>query len=81
MARGWESKSVESQQEDVSRYRDPSTGVNPQQRADFERQRALELTRVRAAGDLSRATSEAHQRMLTQALEAIDAELAQLRAR
>lgn len=78
MARGWESKAIESQQEDAARDRVRKPDVTPAQRADLERRRTLELTRARAAADLERATSAPHRRMLEQALAAIDEQLAQL---
>jgi hypothetical protein len=78
MARGWESKSIESQQDEAARDRVPKRPLTPQQIADNERRRTLELTRARAADDLSRATSPNHRRLLEQTLSAIDDQLAQL---
>jgi hypothetical protein len=78
MARGWESKAIESQQEEAARERKPARPLTPQQRADAERRRTLELTRARAAADLDRATSPAHRRMLEEALKALDLQLAAL---
>jgi hypothetical protein len=78
MARGWESKSVESQQEEAARDRVRKPALTPEQRATEERRRTLELARTRAAEDLSRATAPHHRRMLEQAMAAIDAQLAQL---
>lgn len=42
------------------------------------RREALQLSRARAADDLSRASAPAHRRMLEQAISAIDAQLADL---
>jgi len=78
MARGWESKSVESQQEEAARDRAPKPALTPQQRLDLEKRRSLELSKARAHADLSRATSAAHRRMLEQAIAAIDEQLARL---
>jgi hypothetical protein len=78
MARGWESKAIESQQEEAARERKPVRPLTPAQRADAERRRTLELTRTRAAADLDRATSPAHRRMLEEALKALDLQLAAL---
>ncbi len=80
MARGWESKSIESQQEEAARDRVQRPALTPEQRADAERLQTLELTRVRAAADLDRATAPAHRRMLEQTLAAIDEELARLQS-
>jgi hypothetical protein len=79
MARGFESKQVESQQEEAARGRTPKgPDLSPGQRATVERRRALELSRSRAVNDLSRATAPAHRVMLEQAIAAIDAELRSL---
>jgi hypothetical protein len=78
MARGWESKSIESQQEEAARDRTTKPALTPAQRATAERRTTLELTRARAAADLSRARAPQHRRMLEQTLAAIDHELEQL---
>lgn len=78
MARGWESKSIESQQEEAARERVNKPALTREQRVDLERRRSLELSRARAEGDLARATSPAHRRMLEQTLAAIDEQLSQL---
>jgi hypothetical protein len=78
MARGWESKSIESQQEEAARERVRKPALTPQQRVDLERRRTLELSRARAEADLARATSPAHRRMLEQTIAALDAQLSQL---
>ena len=76
MARGWESKSVEAQQED--RQRRDAPGGSPmtlEEGAAQARRRTLELARARAAADLAAARSPAHRAMLEAALEAIDEQL------
>jgi hypothetical protein len=78
MARGWESKSVEAQQEDAARARAGGRQLNDNDRVILERRRALELAHARTADDLSRATAAAHRQMLQQALAAIEAQLAAL---
>jgi hypothetical protein len=79
MARGFESKSVEAQQEEAARGRKPvRPAQSPEERAREERRRALELSRKRAESDLRLAAVPAHRRMLEQALAALDAELARL---
>jgi hypothetical protein len=78
MARGWESKSVEAQQEEAIRagtYR----ASTPAELAVEERRRTLELTRRRAVDDLSRASVPAHRHMLEQAIASLDEELSKLR--
>ncbi len=78
MARGWESKSVEAQQEDARRPR--PAGEEPGQESPEirTRRRTLELARARARGDLETAHVPAHREMLEQALSAIEEQLAKL---
>ena len=78
MAKGWESKSVEAQQEEASRAELRRRATTPEQLALEDRCRTLELMRKRAADDLSRATVPAHRHMLEQAIAALDIELARL---
>ena len=78
MARGWESKSVEAQQDEASRERAAKPSLTEAQRIARDRRRTLELTRARAAGDLDRATIPHHRQMLQQAIDAIDRQLAEL---
>jgi hypothetical protein len=81
MARGWESKSIESQQEEAARDRKPKPALTPEQRAAAERRTSLELARARAEADLGRATAPNHRRMLEQTLTAIGEQLDQLSRR
>jgi hypothetical protein len=76
MARGWESKNIESQQEEASRSRTPVRVLTPEEQARETRRRGLELARSRAEADLQRATAPAHREMLQQAIAALDAQLA-----
>jgi hypothetical protein len=77
MARGFESKSVEAQQEEALR-RSSTTGtadITPEARVAEERRRGLELTRVRMQQDLSRAVVPAHRQMLEEAIAALDKQI------
>jgi hypothetical protein len=78
MARGWESKGIEMQQEEASRRKTPAPGhvIDP---AVARRRQALELARARAVADLGRATAPAHRAMLEAALRSIDEDLKQAR--
>ena len=76
MARGWESKNIESQQEEAARSRKQTPALTAEQRAREIRRRGLELARSRAEADLRRATAPAHRAMLQQAIAALDAQLA-----
>jgi hypothetical protein len=79
MARGFESKSVESQQADRDRPPEPGAAdppLTPEEIARKDRRRTLELARARALADLARATHPSHRAMLNAALKAIDEQLA-----
>ena len=78
MARGFDSKFVEAQQEEATREKKPRPNLTPEQRESATRRAALELSRARAVADLERATVPAHRKMLEQALAALDAELQKL---
>ena len=78
MARGFESKMVEFQQEEAARGRTPARPLTDDEKARRERREGLELARSRAAADLARATVPAHRRMLEQALAAIDQQIAEV---
>jgi hypothetical protein len=79
MARGFESKQVEFQQEEAARGRTVhGPDLSAEERDRVEKQRALQLSRKRAADDLSRASAPAHRLMLEQAIAALDRELAAL---
>jgi hypothetical protein len=82
MARGWESKSVESQQDEASRDKLSKRirELTPEEQATEHRRRTLLLSRVRTASDLEKATRPALRQMLQLGLAAIDAELASLEA-
>jgi len=78
MARGWESKSIEAQQEEASRKRDARPLLTDDERRNRERRRTLELARAGAVADLARATAASHRQMLEHALAALDEQLRQL---
>jgi hypothetical protein len=82
MARGWESKSVESQQDEARRDDRGHTHrpLSEEERARLQRRRTLELARARTAADLTRALTPAQRLMLKRALDALDAELQTLRS-
>ena len=78
MARGWESKSVESQQEESlreSEQRD-SQPLSPEERERRERLATLELSRARTLDQLERATGAAHRAMLKRTLLALERDIA-----
>jgi hypothetical protein len=77
MARGWESKSVEAQQEDARRAA-RRRSRSPEDLALRERRRAFELARTRAQNELARASAPAHRQMLESAIAALDRQIAEL---
>ena len=76
MARGWESKAIESQQADREAREAPPPGPSsPAETEARARRRTLELARARAEADLARATHPAHRAMLEAAVRALDEQL------
>ena len=78
MARGFDSKFVEAQQEEATRDRTIGPSLTPEQRDTAVRRQALELSKARAEGDLTRATVPAHKAMLERAIQALDEQLGKL---
>jgi hypothetical protein len=80
LARGWESKSVESQQEES--FREPEQSdlqkLSPEERVRRERLASLELSRARTLDQLERATGAAHRAMLKRTLLALERDIADL---
>jgi len=81
MARGWESKSVESQIEDAgsrSNRRRPEELLTAEQRAVWNKLQDLELSRRRVLQDLATARSPIRRTALEQALAFLDQEIRKL---
>lgn len=81
MARGWESKSVESQQEEAEERR-RLAGLVPQSPEEIAREKEKEsllLSRTRVQQDLERSRNERHRGILRAALAHLEAKLAALR--
>lgn len=76
MARGWESKSVEQQQEEAkshaSAHKQPLT---PEEVSAAQKRQGLELSRTRITHELEYATNPRHREMLAAALKDIEAQL------
>lgn len=75
MARGFESKMVEFQQEEAARAKSQNAPLSADEQARQARRAGLTLARARAAADLERATIPAHRQMLEQAIAALDEQL------
>ncbi len=77
MARGWESKSVESQQEAAASKPSPAARFDPQDAQRRAERATLMLARTRALADLQQACAPAHRAMLEQAIADLDRRLAE----
>lgn len=79
MARGWESKSVEAQQEAAadrpSESPDARRDNSPEAHARRERLLSLRMSRSRTLQQLEAATNPKHREMLQKALRNLEAEL------
>jgi hypothetical protein len=83
MARGWESKSVEQQQEESGRWRGrvPARELTPRERDRQQAREQLRLALAQTQAELRAARQPAHRDMLRLRLAAIEAELAALDTR
>jgi hypothetical protein len=75
MARGWESKAVESQQEEADRVKALGPAPSAEELARAGRRRTLELALARTQAELGAACKPAHREMLRLRLDAIRAEI------
>ncbi len=76
MARGWESKSVEQQQEERSEERKTVRApLSPSEQQRNRRREGLLLSRERLAQQLQTAVKPAHRQMLEQAIAELDRQL------
>jgi len=76
MARGFESKDVEFQQAEAERAKRTSRHeLTTDERAAKARRHTIELSLARARADLDSARSDAHRKMLTQAIASLEDQL------
>jgi len=78
MARGFESKDVEFQQAEAERMKALGPELSADEREAQARRTTIELALARARADLTAARSAAHKRMLTDAIAALEHQLAGL---
>jgi hypothetical protein len=78
MARGWESKSVESQIEDRNAPHERPDKRSREERDRAARRHSVEMSRPRIARELETARSDAHRSVLQNALAHLDGELRKL---
>ena len=71
MARGWESKSVEDQQQ-AAQGRQPAKSAAPPPDPRAAERATLQLARTRALADLQQACAPAHRGMLEAAIRDLD---------
>jgi hypothetical protein len=79
MARGFESKDVEFQQDELERRgttRSSTADKHPFRRATDAQQRTIELSLLRARSELSSAVRPAHREMLESAISDLEKQLA-----
>lgn len=82
MARGWESKAVESQIEAAeARAQSRAPRQNAEQLALQREMESLELSRTRVMQDLAAARNPKYQEMLQRSLSFLDEKIAALRTR
>ena len=78
VARGFESKAVEAQQEAAQQRRPMGPPVNRDDAARRAERATLTLARTRAAADLEHASAPAHRAMLERAIVDLDLRIAAL---
>ena len=78
MARGWESKSVESQKEDAKTDHNPNAPLSREEVEIATQRRSLERSRTRVERELAATQSELRRKSLRLALEHLDGELEKL---
>ena len=76
MARGWESKSVEQQQEEMAEQHRPAQApISPDQQQRNRKRQGLLLSRRRLTQQLQAADNPRHRQMLEQAIAELDRQL------
>jgi hypothetical protein len=78
MARGWDSKAVEAQQEAAAQRQANAPAVSPADAARRAERATLMLARTRALADLQGACAAAYRAMLEQAIADLDRRIAAL---
>ncbi len=78
MARGWESKSVEQQQDEAQSQPTQGNGSSPQRAEQMRELQGLQLSRSRVLHQLEAASNPHHREMLQAALADLERKIAQL---
>jgi hypothetical protein len=79
MARGWESKEVESQQEEFSRAKQKKQERTPEQLERERKRDSLELQRTRVMRELENCKNDRVRDTLTEGLKYLEAQLKALK--
>ena len=72
MARGWESKNIESQQEEALKPRDERPALTPEERERVQKRGAIELALAAKRVELANATSDAHRAYVARAIAELE---------
>lgn len=75
MARGWESKSVEQQQEEMAERKPAPEPISPDEQQRNRKRAGLLLSRGRLTQQLQAASHPRHRQMLEQAIAELDRQL------
>jgi len=79
MARGWESKSVEQQQEEKAEaHQSPLVPRTPEQKSRERKRQSLLLSRQRLTQQLQAANHPRHRQMVTDSIAEVDRQLSEL---
>ena len=78
MARGWESKSVELQQEDEGLTTEPKRDLTPEQKGLESRKQGLKLSRSRILEQIRSVENARYRKILEQALAELDDQIMRL---
>lgn len=78
MARGWESKAIESQQDEAERKPADKPELTPEQRVRMHQKAGLQLALAETQAQMTAACRPAHREMLQLRLAAIQAQLKDL---
>jgi hypothetical protein len=75
MARGFDSKSVEAQQEEAQREKVLRPALSAEERARLDERHRIELALAAKRSELASASSDAHRAYLTRAIRDLEARL------
>jgi hypothetical protein len=78
VARGWESKSVEQQQDDARSAREPKRQLTPEEKEAAARRQSLQLSRSRVLQQMQSTENPHYRKTLEQALATLDEQINRL---